>query len=180
MAGNADELRTRELLAQHGTFARKARHGDIWHLPGGATVMCLPNNARGGSTDWRTWRNTLAEVCRALRTAGVPLDDKEEAAVAAKTSTTAAVVKLETAVEEPTDSERAALGIYIARKRLVTEEVEATVDIHTIARLLGLLAASVPRDPDVVVIGMRDLNGHEVEGPVVIYVTRRTREEGAA
>lgn len=183
MGASAEEVRTRELLDRFGKYVRGARHGDIWHLPGGASVMVPDENVRDGARDPRAWKNTLAEIKRALRTAEVAfeedeVDTKEEPMAA--TEAAKVVTKTLAALGTPktvTDPKLAALGVHISRKRVVTEEVEATVDLSALAALLGLVSADNAQ-VEGATVEMYGPDGNEVEGPVVVRV-RLTRTEAA-
>jgi enamine deaminase RidA (YjgF/YER057c/UK114 family) len=184
VGASAEEVESRELLTRFGTYVRGARHGDIWHLPGGASVMVQAVGTKDGARDWRAWRNTIAEIKRALRTAGVVFEEvkKERVPVAATeatkvvTKTVAAMATTKSPMTLP--AAIAALGVHVTRKRCVMEEIEATVDLSALAALLGLVRAE-DAQVETATVEMYGPDGNEIEGPVVVRV-RVTRTEAAA
>ena len=130
----AEERQVRELLAEHATFLRNAKHGDLWALPGGETIQVY-HEKDSGNRDWRAWKNCYTELRRKLRAAGLledqPQEEDEDEAQGSES-------------EEDNMTDLAALGVHVKRttKEVVTvvktERVEATVTASALAQLLGL------------------------------------------
>lgn len=126
MAADATEREIRALLKKHGTFIRHANHGELYGLPGGQTALVVGGDA--ARYDQRTMKNTLAEIKRALRAAGV-LGSQEGT--------------VETQEEPTMDKARLSeLGIHVQSEKRVVKTIheadQVTADMSGIARLLGL------------------------------------------
>jgi hypothetical protein len=168
MGATSEEVAARELLARFGKKIRRVTHGDLWGLPGGQTLtVYTEDNPSSRAADWRAWKNTLADIKRALRAAGVKFEEREDEEDEMASDVKSVAVNI-------ADQKLSALGIHVQRKQRVIDEVEATVDARALAHLLGLVAAEDTNAAVVVV----DLNGHEVEAPLVVRVVI-TRESAA-
>ena len=143
----------RGLLKDHGQLIRQANHGDLWAV-GETTVMAQTHKPVGnGSHDPRAWKNTLAEIKRALRgpsQEGVIVSQQVESA-------------------RPTRPTLSELGVHVERRSKVIREecVEVTISDISIGRLLGVVGdnGDVPTE-----VELRDVNGVPVKGPVLLVV----------
>ncbi|MCC6751991.1 MAG: hypothetical protein IT371_30340 [Deltaproteobacteria bacterium] len=136
MGASREEEAVRALVKQHGGWLRKATHGDLWRIPATGQPYEVVSLIRpGASVDPRAWKNSLADVRRVLRSVGIDpggpsKDDEKEESVGS------------TMEIKPQDQHQqlAALGCHVERKKkvVVTEEVEATVPVEALAKLLGL------------------------------------------
>jgi len=168
MGMGREEKLVRDLLAEHGTFLRHTRHGDLWGLPSEETFQCLPEVRRAGSPDWRAWKNSLKELQRKLRALGLleddPQQDDEDGPEPA---------------EEDSMTNLEKLGIHVQRtsKTVVihTDTTEAVVTGRALARLLGLVEEDEDTPVEIV-----DVNGKRLfteDECVTFKVNKETIEE---
>jgi len=127
---SSEERQVRELLVDHGCkLIRKAKHGDIWGIPGGDTFQCY-SEADTGNRDWRAWRNQLTQLRRALRSAGLLTEETQEGEVEQPEPAGGGVPDL------------ASMGIHVQAtekvKRVVSKNYEVSLMGESIAKLLGI------------------------------------------
>jgi hypothetical protein len=155
MGMSSYEAEARALIKEHGTFMRRALHGDLWMI--GETTVQAQTHAKpgGGSGDPRAWKNTLAEVRRALR--GPSQEGKIEMSHAPSPATPS----------PPKSTLLADLGIHVQRTRRVIEETraEVTIPIEAVAKTLGLVPEGAAAEFE-----LNDANGDTVPGPVMLVV----------
>lgn len=143
----------RELLKDRGTFVRRAKHGELWDLPGGRVLV------PGTPSDRRAWANALADVRRKLR------------------------AEVEPPVADPAEAGTARVnlgprGIHVQDLpvRVVRHEgAEATLDVAALAGLV--LGDRWSEEHSTVECSLRDLEGEEVVGPLTLTVRVEIEEE---
>jgi hypothetical protein len=164
MSRDSDEEESLELLKAHGKIIRRVTHGTLWGLPGGQTVQVYPEGKKG--VDPRAFKNQLADVRRALRAAGIlPTKGEKEEMPPPKS---------DEKIARPAQ-EKIAKSIHIQRRRRVTEESRATIDLPGLADILGL----VPEGMKIVqcYIETPERDDDRTPGPVELVVVAE-KDEG--
>jgi hypothetical protein len=151
MGKSSYEVEAMALLKEHGELKRKARHGDLWNVNGKVVQI---RNEHGLSSDFRSWKNALAEIKRALR--GPSQEGRIE------------MEAVPPASRAPRLSD---LGVHVQRSKKVIEEVrsEVTLPLEAVARALGLVA-----NDTVAEYTLADVDGNPVLGPVLLVVKNIT------
>lgn len=148
------EEEARDLLRQHGQYIRETKHGEMWEVRGQRIGLpsCSPSDRQ------RAWKNTLADIRRALR------EDEE------------GVVSDQGPVDGDPDGTAFrmgmnVIGVHLApvkTTQIVREEHEVVVPLAALAPVFRIPVA----EAESYSISVTDVNGEEIEGPVTIKVTR--------
>jgi hypothetical protein len=147
------EKESRRLIELHGTFMRRTNHGLLYSLPNGDTVLIHPTKG-GHGLDQRTWRNTLADIKRALG------DDDNDCQP--ETDST----KESEPMNGQSSTRLAELGIHIQKKVQVVETTTTSVVLTTEA--LALLVGQDAGDTYELV----DASDSPVLGPLTLRILK--------